>query len=363
MDPFTHALSGALLARATAGRGDAAQRADVPQPATQYKNLSLRARVVIGFFAAMFPDIDIVLTWASPATYLTQHRGLTHSWLMLPLWALLLAWLLSRVLRDARGLRPYFGVCALGIGIHIIGDWITSFGTMMLAPFSDQRFALGSTFIIDLILTGIILAALLGCLLWRGSRVPGLLGLLAVSGYVAFQWTQQQKALAFGEQYAQSRKLSGYRVAALPRPVSPFNWSVYVSTPERYHVAHINLVRSQTPSSAASDGFLRRLSAGYRALHDAQWQVLDQFGAAAQRDFARAAWQQPDFAFYRWFAAFPLLDRVEQSNPETCVWFRDARFDIPARSMFLFHYGLCREDGAQTWRVFKLNVDGSRTAI
>ena len=52
-------------------------------------------------------------------------------------------------------------VCA-AIFVHILGDLITQFGTMILAPFSDQRFGWGTTFIIDLPFTGIILAVKLG---------------------------------------------------------------------------------------------------------------------------------------------------------------------------------------------------------
>jgi inner membrane protein len=360
MDPFTHALSGALLARATA---DAAARngARFKRPSSA-NALSLRTRLVLGSLAAAFPDADIVLTWISPVTYLTQHRGLTHSWVMLPVWAMLLAWLVSRLLRDARGARPYFGVIALGIGIHILGDWITSFGTMMLAPISDHRFALGTTFIIDLILTGIILAGLLACALWRRSRTPALIGLAALTGYIAFQWMQQQSALAFGAEYARSRNLTQYQVAALPRPLSPFNWSIFVTVGEHYYVAHVNLKRRSTaPPTAVRDSIVRQLSAPYRALHEAQWETIERFGHGdTERTLAREAWSQGAFGFYRWFAAFPRLDHVKHGNPATCVWFRDARFDVPGRDLRLFRYGLCRETGQSTWRTHRLDEDGTK---
>jgi inner membrane protein len=129
MDTLTHALSGALLARATA-----------VQPAPHA--LPLDRRVVVGFFAAAIPDLDIVVSWISPLAYLYHHRGLTHSLLMLPLWALALARLCALLWRRDRSWRAYFGVIALGLGSHIAGDWITSFGTMVLAPFSDTRFKL-----------------------------------------------------------------------------------------------------------------------------------------------------------------------------------------------------------------------------
>ncbi|MDH5343713.1 MAG: metal-dependent hydrolase, partial [Betaproteobacteria bacterium] len=134
MDTLTHALSGALLARATAG---------IEKPA-----LPLGRRVAIGTLVAAFPDIDVVASWISPLSYLYHHRGVTHSLLMLPLWALLLAWLLAKLLREPGGWRALYGVCALALCAHIVGDVITSFGTMVLAPLSNWRASLGTTFII-----------------------------------------------------------------------------------------------------------------------------------------------------------------------------------------------------------------------
>ncbi|MCI3951479.1 MAG: hydrolase [Burkholderiales bacterium] len=80
MDTLTHALSGALIARATA-----------PKPGTP-NALPLSRRVGLGFLAAALPDLDVVTSWLSPLSYLYYHRGITHSVLILPLWSLLLAW-------------------------------------------------------------------------------------------------------------------------------------------------------------------------------------------------------------------------------------------------------------------------------
>ena len=77
MDTLTHALSGALLARATAPRGQSAN------------TLPLGRRMAVGFVAAAFPDIDVVVSYLSPLAYLHYHRGPTHSLILLPLWAVL----------------------------------------------------------------------------------------------------------------------------------------------------------------------------------------------------------------------------------------------------------------------------------
>ena len=195
MDTLTHALSGALLARATA---------PAPGPAV----IPLRRRIALGAMAAAFPDIDVVVSLGSPLSYLHHHRGVTHSLVMLAVWTALLAWLCTRVWRnDANkglGWRAYAGIIAWGIGAHIAGDWITSFGTMVFAPLSDWRAALSITFIIDLWFSGIILAGLLASWLWRKSRHarwPAITSLAVLCGYVVFQFVQQQRAIEFGEQF------------------------------------------------------------------------------------------------------------------------------------------------------------------
>src|SRR5881394_4146614 len=141
---LTHALSGALLARA------------MPAPAG-----AVARRVAAGFFACPAPDLDFVASFAGPVEYLLNHRGVTHSLLLMPAWAIGVAWLLAKVLREPGGWRALYVVCVAAIALHIAGDLITNYGTMILAPFSDWRPGIGTTFIIDLWFSGTIVAGLI----------------------------------------------------------------------------------------------------------------------------------------------------------------------------------------------------------
>ena len=348
MDTLTHALSGALLARATA-----------PDPAKA--RISTVARVGAGFLAAAFPDIDFVLGYISPVAYLTGHRGVTHSILLLPVWAVLLAWILAKIDRGkAVTWRDYVGVCALGVGAHILGDLITSFGTIIYAPLSDARVAWNTTFIIDLWFSGIIVAGLIASLLWRRSRVPAAAGLAVLAGYVGFQAVLHSRAVDFGAEYAQRAGFSAPKVTAIPRPVSPFNWTVFITEGDRYHYAHVNLVREQMPPPPGPDaGLFERYGAPYAPLAQAKWVALDKYGgddsALATRVLA-----DPRLGFFRWFAEFPALYRIDRGNPSTCVWFQDLRFVTPGSDRNIFRYGLCREDGSEDWLPYRLRGDGQR---
>ena len=66
----------------------------------------------------------------------------------------------------------------------------------------------------------------------------------------------------------------------------------------------------------------------------------------------------PKLGFFRWFADYPALYRIDRGNPSTCVWFQDLRFVIPGRDANIFRYGMCKEEGAD-WRPFRLLDDGS----
>lgn len=346
MDTLTHALSGALLARASAPR-----QARIP----------IAARIGAGFFASAFPDVDWVLSYVSPVAYLTQHRGVTHSLFLMPLWALMLAWSFARIDRSKQtSWRDYLAVCMLALGIHITGDLITSFGTMIYAPFSNERVAWSTTFIIDLWFTGIIVAGLAASLIWRRSRVPATLALTVLAGYVGMQALARERALDFGERYAEARGFRDARVSAIPRPVSPFNWVVMVSGSDRYHYANVNLVRKTVPATPDPEaGLLSRLDAAYVPLDAVQWTTLHKYGtAASERELAVRALAHPALGFFRWFADYPALYRIDRGNPTTCVWFEDLRFAIPGRDSNLFRYGLCDEH--DEWRAFTLLADGTR---
>jgi len=346
MDTITHALSGALIGRAMSGT----TRAPGVPGAGQL--------VLAGTLAAAFPDSDIVTSLFSSLAYLTAHRGITHSLLVLPLWTMLLAYLMSVLTR--KPMRGYLGVCAAGIAIHIGGDLITSFGTMVLAPFSDRRFALGTTFIIDLILTGIIVVALAASALWRGSRVPASVGLALLLAYVGFQGWMRVQAEEIGRAHAAAQGWTGASVLALPRAPLPTNWTIVLSEGERYRYAHVNLWRTTAPRAEPGAGFIVRTHVAFHPADAAHWQVATRYGTdLVSREVVREAWNAPALAVYRWFAELPALYRVDLGNPSLCVWFQDLRFLIPERTAVPFRHGLCRQDRGP-WKRFSLTLEGPR---
>ena len=246
------------------------------------------------------------------------------------------------------GWRALYGVTALALAAHIAGDLITSFGTMIFAPLSDWRAGIGTTFIIDLWFSGIIVAGLVLSLIIRKRRWPAVAASVVLAGYVGFQYVQKQRAMEFGFEYAKSMALRSALVTVHPRPVSPFNWTVFVSDDEAHRFAHVNLVRKQPRRYQPGDGFIARVDTPYLPLDQAVWVTRRRYGETESNKI-REAWNADGLAFFRWFAALPAFDGMSEGS--TCVWFTDLRFLTPGREGMPFRYAVCREQPESSWKL------------
>jgi membrane-bound metal-dependent hydrolase YbcI (DUF457 family) len=213
MDPITHGLTGALIGKAlfagerrTAGAQPfASQRTAqgkqaAPLQGGQDAGGTARVAVWVCTVAAMFPDVDVFFepfVQREMAT-LELHRGVTHSLVCLPLFVAAMAtltwwWVRCRARRSHQGLKPLesvdesarlkpcppeaegakqetrsvnavphgwwmlAGMWTAGIASHIVLDGATSWGTMLWAPLSNARATWDWVFILDFVLTGIVL--------------------------------------------------------------------------------------------------------------------------------------------------------------------------------------------------------------
>ena len=96
--------------------------------------------MAVGAIAGAFPDIDYIASWIDPMVYMTLwHRSITHSFVLLPLWALLVGVALAFAFKQRKA-WPFVTVLA-GVSVlsHIVADLITVFGTQVLAPLSSWR--------------------------------------------------------------------------------------------------------------------------------------------------------------------------------------------------------------------------------
>src|SRR6056297_1267113 len=136
MDPITHGLTGTMAALAFS------DDKDNKRPA------------LIGAAAAILPDIEaFIQAPVDPLFNLEIHRQFTHSLIFIPFGALVAAaifWLIFR--RHISFLTIYLFSLA-GYGTHWFMDLITSYGTEILWPFLDTRYALNIVSVVDPIIT------------------------------------------------------------------------------------------------------------------------------------------------------------------------------------------------------------------
>jgi len=206
LDNVSHSLAGWALSRAAGPRRP---------PGT---TLAL-------VLASNLPDIDIVLEARSEAAYLLFHRGLTHSLVGLVILPLVLA----AGLWWAYGGRTRFGwlalVCGCGVALHLLYDVVTSWGTMLLYPFSSTRYALDWLFIVDFVTWALPIAVLL-----VSRRQPELARtavvawMLALMVYGASAALAHRKAIAelVGAERAIGRATG--EAFAFPRLGAPWRW-------------------------------------------------------------------------------------------------------------------------------------------
>lgn len=332
MDTLTHGLAGALLAQALPAADDDAGGA------------RLRARAAwTGFLTAMAPDADALLSPFSTEFYLRHHRGLSHSFVLLPAWAALFGalalWRLpAGVPRRAAATRLVL-VSALGVASHIVLDWITSFGTMFLSPLSWRRFSLDWVFILDLVLSGLLAAGLVAA--WglarpgreRRGRFAARAGVIASAAWIAFCGVRHAQALEVARRLAPA----GMRdVAAIPQPLSPARWLLLAQDEREVSVAFADLSRRAPDRPAAESArALERIAASrgpgailkdlpflYRSPDDPlRLSVPRSRGERSARALAAR-----EASLFGWFARYPAAFEEPLPGGRTRVLLRDLRF-------------------------------------
>jgi inner membrane protein len=225
MDPVTHTLCGVAL-----GNGLFRRRAGP-------------AAVPILALASNLPDIDAVVHLTFDPTAVLMRRTFGHSIFLVPLWSLALAWILGRRYRHLR-LGALFGMVLAGAVVHLFFDLINSFGVVLLWPLSSARPELAWVFIIDFILTGLLLLPLLlGAMPRLRPRLGALsrAALASVAVYLAFCGGCRAEAVRLlARQSAGADPVAAGAMPSFsyvfPEPFGPHRWRGVVRRGDRYEL-------------------------------------------------------------------------------------------------------------------------------
>jgi inner membrane protein len=217
VDTFTHGLLGAAASQAIFAK-------KLP-----------RSAGLIGFVAGMAPDLDFLLgSSTDPVASIVYHRQFTHSLVFIPLGALLVS-LLCIWMKPFKGARlAVYGAAFVGYGLHPLLDACTSYGTLLLWPFSNYRIAWDIIAIVDPIFSLVLLVGVLWATIGRRSW-PARLAVCCALMYLGFGIWQLQRATAVQDQIAEARGhvIEHRRVMPLPGSLVPWR-AVYIAADLMY---------------------------------------------------------------------------------------------------------------------------------
>lgn len=187
-----------------------------------------RAAAIIGFVAGLLPDADVFIRPESdPLGGLTYHRHFTHSLAFIPIGALIAAlpFFLVPSLRKKKML--VYLTAMVAYATHGLLDACTSYGTMLLWPFSEVRISWDLIAIIDPAFT---LPLLVGILIafWKRRPRAARVAMVWALVYMGFAFVQHERAITMQQQLASLRGDTIERGRVFPTPLSLLLWrSVY----------------------------------------------------------------------------------------------------------------------------------------
>jgi inner membrane protein len=199
-------------------------------------NASLIRVGTIGALAGMAPDLDVLIQSATdPLLSLEYHRQFTHSLIFIPLGAALCALAFWPFVRRQMSYWQVWLVALVGYATHGLLDACTTYGTMLLWPFSDARIAWSNISVVDPLFTLPLLVAVV--LAGIKQSVPtARLGLLWGLLYLALGMVQQDRATTAGEALAASRGHDPVAVSSKPSFGNILLWKVIYEHNDRYYV-------------------------------------------------------------------------------------------------------------------------------
>jgi inner membrane protein len=266
MEPITHFLTGACIGRAGLNRK------------TAYATLA-------AVLAAEAADIDVLWGLAGPVEELKHHRGITHTFIAVPVVAAAavgVVWLWNRWRQTRRARKAgelahdlkaplqirwgWLYLTALISALsHLLLDWTNNYGLRPFYPFNARWYAGSFVFIAEPVLWVLFILALVVPWLFGliggeiGARRPAFRGrgwaIFALIGMVllwGWRWSEHGRARMLAEN-AQIANAPVSRMALEPYPITPFHWHAILETPGYYQTAEIDTRTGEIVSDLRTD--------------------------------------------------------------------------------------------------------------
>jgi inner membrane protein len=290
MDPVTHFLTGACLARSGFNRKAA------------YATLAMT-------LAAEAPDLDILWGFRGPVAGFQHHRGITHTFIAAPFIAAVtvaVVWIIHKLRKKPPQAPVRWGLlwCFALIAdlSHLLLDFTNNYGLRPFFPFNPRWYSWDIVFIVEpLMLAALTLALVLPWLFGladseigaKRARFRGRGWAIAALIFIALLYAVRNAEHEHAINLVKNSSVISapiLRVAAEPQPINPFLWQAIIETPDFYQSASVHTRSDQIETDSAEDVFYKppvtiatlaakRSWLGQVYLDWAKWPVVEDKGA------------------------------------------------------------------------------------
>ncbi len=226
MDPLSQGTVGAAFAQSVANKNNIAKIS------------------IVGFLAGLAPDLDVLIRSSTdPILFLEYHRQFTHSLFFIPFGALIVSALIFPLVRKSLSFKTTYMASFLGYATHGLLDACTSYGTLLLWPFSHERITWNNISIVDPLLT-ITALVLLAVAVKTGRRRFSFFAISWIVSYLALGFVQYERALTSALKLAQSRGHSAERMTLKPSFGNLILWKSIYQHEDSFYVDAIRAGRA-----------------------------------------------------------------------------------------------------------------------
>lgn len=251
--------------------------------------------ILFGGLGGTIPDMDVLINpFIDTITELSAHRGESHALFYIILFTPLIAWLVYRVFerwaerrndkkngkeRVPTTFKDWCWLFLLSMITHPMLDALTTYGTQLWLPFSRERVAHSSIFLVDFFYTLPMLFMLIACAFYfrksKKRRFLNYLGLGISTIYLCFTlvnkvFVTQQFDKALVEQnipFIEGRVLTG------PTPLNNWMWQAVAEAEDGYYFGIFNWFDKDNIDFifAPKNRHLLKDLEGTRALNELKW--------------------------------------------------------------------------------------------
>ncbi|MBL0341717.1 MAG: metal-dependent hydrolase [Bacteroidetes bacterium] len=204
----------------------------------------------MGALAGSAPDIDAVMNFfISDVDALVMHRGITHSIFTALIFGPLFGWLLWRLYKKREGtFRSWTGLVTINIFFHLFLDTCTVYGTGLLTPFTEHRYAFDTIFVADPLYTLPLIVAFVALLVIhrdRPSRMRWSVFGLGISAlYMFFAFVNHNSAINALRKAVDEKGFATSRLIATPTLLNAVLWNVIAKDSSGYWIGYYSIFDS-----------------------------------------------------------------------------------------------------------------------